>query len=497
MNKIIKLSILVVVIALMSLCLFGCATFERLFLGGDDYSISNVTLTQVGVDEFQIDFDVNCGRENVIIYLTEGFRLSESIKPKQVTKTSQGTKTHFSFTDKFNLAEDYYLWVVNGNKQAKTSITPPSMFPSIRMNDDGSATFEFKYTYDTAWGSFCDPTGKAVYKSDKPVFDSSAILIEEGIDITDEDCVIPAELVDTSCYYFSVSTAKEGKHKSISRPVMFFDELKGEVKELSSKITSDLKFEIAVEIPENSKFASEVADKLQLIVKTNIADEIYVVDSVYESGIATMSFDLTQLIFDGLWYDLLFAWDGAVVMDVPQYFNGRSIESASTVKKDGIIYSTVGWKAETAPAQSELLKVYFEKDNTRFADQICKSYLVTFTTDPVPTLVVKATFKDDLSKLPVLAITAGDTTKIAYSEGTLNESDGSYTFEIPVSDALTSPDKWYDLRFFIGNDAYEMLKDSCITYESFSTKYDGGSKRFEFREWNGFLKIMYLETGVK
>lgn len=502
MKKFAKITLIALMI-ILTMSLAGCSLVERVFLGGDPYSFSNVTLTQVGVTEFRVEFDVNCGKEKVEIYLTEGFRRSESVKPIQVEKTVDGGKAHFSFTKEFNLAEDYYLWVVNGDKEAKTSVTAPSMFPAVKMNDDGSATFEFKYTYDTAWGSFCDPTGKAVYKSSKPVFDSSAVLIQSGIDITTETCHIPADMVDDSSYYFSVSTAKDGKVRSISRPVRFFDDLIGQVEGMSSKITGDLKLQISVNIPESASFASEVADKLQLIVKTDICDEIYVLDSKYVGGVATMELDLSKLLFDGLWYDLVFAWDGVAVMDVPQYFGGNKIETTSTVKKNGIVYSTVGWKPDTAPAGTEILKVYFEEDNTKYADQICESYLVSFVsyTIPIvniniPVLKVEARFIDGLNKTPVLALTGGDNVKLESVEGTLNE-DGSYTFYLPVKDALTTPDKWYDIRFFVGDDVYEVLKDSCITYENFSKKYNDGARCYEFREWNGFLKLMYLETGVK
>ena len=112
MKKIIKLTLIALIVA-MTLSLAGCSLIERVFLGGDPYDFSNVTLTQTGVNEFRVDFDVNCGKENVEIYLTEGFRRSESIKPVTVEKTVDGGKAHFSFTRTFNLAEDYYLWVFN------------------------------------------------------------------------------------------------------------------------------------------------------------------------------------------------------------------------------------------------------------------------------------------------------------------------------------------------------------------------------------------------
>ena len=153
MKKLIKLTLVVLMITL-TMSLVSCAAVQRLFLGGDPYSFSDIVMTQVGIREFEIEFTANTGKDKVEIYLTDGFRILESSKPEKVERVADGKNVRYSFTKELNLGEDYYLWIVSGKKEAKTSITAPSMFPSITRNDDGTATFEFKYTYGTAWGSF-------------------------------------------------------------------------------------------------------------------------------------------------------------------------------------------------------------------------------------------------------------------------------------------------------------------------------------------------------
>ena len=490
MQKIIK-STLFILIFSMALSLFSCTALERLFLGGEPYAFSNIVLTQVGVDEFRIEFTVDCGNDNVDIYLTEGFRRQPSAAPVEAEKSLNGKKARFSFVRKLNLGEDYYIWVVNGEKEAKTSLPVPSMFPCISMNDDGSALFEFRYTYGTAWASFCDPTGKAVYVSPSPIFNGAATLLQDNIDITVETYTIPKEQVSAELYYYAVSMAKDGEVMIVSSPVMLFDGIKNEVKGISARITNDLLFQIDITIPEASPIAHEVSDKLQLVIKTNTADEIHVVDCLYTDSVASMSFNLKDLIFEGLWYDVLIAWNGAIVMDVPKYVGGKPIETTSSVKKDGIIYSTAGWSPDGTP-ENEMLKLFFEEDTTRYADEICKSYLVSFIASPEPMLQVVVTLKNGVENAPVLAITGGDKTMLASATGTLND-DGTYTFLLPVTEAISEADKWYDLRFFVENTAYEMLKDSCISYTDFAKKYDVGTRRYEFREYNGVLKLMYTE----
>ena len=190
--------ILLILISALTLSLFGCQLFDDLkndVIEGIEnvedaidsigtYSFSDVVITQVGLKSFRVEFTVRCGDDPVEIYLTEGYRLSANSKPVQVEKAKNGTYSRFSFTSSFDLGESYYVWAVCGDKQEKFAITPPSMFPVLMDQGDGSALFHFKYTYGTAWSDFCDPEGKAIYKSTSPVFDSSAELIVDKIAIT-------------------------------------------------------------------------------------------------------------------------------------------------------------------------------------------------------------------------------------------------------------------------------------------------------------------------
>ena len=256
-------------------------------------------------------------------------------------------------------------------------------------------------------------------------------------EITDEFGELTAEQFDPDCYYYSVTTGKDGILKVISNPVMIYDEIIAQVDSLSAKITSDLQFQVEVGIPSSSEFAGQVADKLQLLIKTGAADEIYVVDCEYKGGVATMSFDCTNLIFDGLWYDVVLVWDGAVVMDIPKNFEGKAVDTNSNVKKDGIVYSIVSWKPDNAPAGSEMIKICFEEDSTRYADEILKSYIVTFDAETA-SLMVTAKIKGDVA--PVLAITSGDKTILASADGVKN-ADGSYSYTLAVEDAFTRAER--------------------------------------------------------
>ena len=105
MKKNVKILILTLLLA-MTLSLVGCSAIERLFLGGDPYSFSDIVVTQVGVDEFKIEFTANCGKENVNVYFTDGFRLLPTSVAKSVEKTVDGKNVRISFTEKLYLGED-------------------------------------------------------------------------------------------------------------------------------------------------------------------------------------------------------------------------------------------------------------------------------------------------------------------------------------------------------------------------------------------------------
>ena len=188
---------------------------------------------------------------------------------------------------------------------------------------------------------------------------------------------------------------------------------------------------------------------------------------------------------------MLIAWRGSIVMDLPKNIGGKPVDSLSSVKLDGIVYNITGWKPDGADESAEMMKVFYEKDTMKYADEVLRSYLVTF--GPDDTLNVTVKLRSGEMTAPVLAITGGDKTKLAYVSATAND-DGSYTYALPVSEALTEAGKWYDLRFFMGTAAYEMLKDSCITYSNCAAKYTVGAKTYEFREYNGILKLMFSDA---
>ncbi len=493
MKKSILISSCALAFAAAVSCLAACGSATRQgepeFLA---YTLSDVVMTQRGVNTYSFEFSADCAGDDAKVYFTENDRITQSDQPVDVQSSQSGDEVRFSFECDLQLSEEYYLWVVGGEKEVMLPITAPSMFPNMEERVSGGALFHFNYTTGVSWSSFCDPDGKAVYVSDKAVFDDTASPVETGIAITEGECIIPDSSLSADKYYYSVTTAKNGLLTIISCPVTLSASVYSQFTGITARITEDAALEVSVSVSADSEIASTQAENLQLVVKSGAGDEIYSANSVWDNGVATMTFDCTLLLEEGLWYDMCLAYRGAIVCDVPKLFGTSEVRQGSNVSIDDVVYSITDWKPDGAPDSDSALKVYFEPDTTRYADEFCSDYRVTLTAGDTLTLNVTATLKQGVAEVPELAITAGDKTKIVSARGVL--SDGAYTFTLDISSAITEQGKWYDIRLFFGDVCTELSKDSCMDYATFRPaqgyQYNGSS--YQFEEYNGLLKIQLL-----
>ena len=141
MKKIVKI-VLAMLILTMTLSLCSCDVVEtgKELLGKlavvledmifeTDYSFSDVTLVQKGINEFEISFTADTGDDEVQIFVSNSFSKVGNADPEQVTKTDLGDgKVSYRFTKELPLGEDRYIWIVCGEKSAMTALTVPSTF---------------------------------------------------------------------------------------------------------------------------------------------------------------------------------------------------------------------------------------------------------------------------------------------------------------------------------------------------------------------------------
>lgn len=452
------------------------------------YTLSDVVMTQAGINTFDFSFSADCAGDDARVYLTEVDRIRPTDAPVNAAESADGDNVRFSFTVDLKLSEEYYLWVVSGAKEVMLPVTAPSMFPALQTRAAGGALFKFGYTFGVSWSSFCDPEGKAVYASDKSVFDDSATPIVTNVAITDDDCVLSASVFDADKYYYSVTTAKNGLMKIISAPVMLLSSLSEQITGISAALTGAPALEVRVTPSADGSIAEERAEYLQLVIKNNTGDEIYSADAVWADGQATMTFDCTLLNKPDLWYDLCLAYRGSIICDVPKLIGQTAVVGAALSKKDGINYRLTDWKPDGEDESAAVIKLYYSPDTARYADSFCTYAVSLDVSSGAPILKMTGTLKSGTA--PALAITSGSESIIASAEATV--AGNTYSCELDISSALTQADNWYDIRLFFGNICTEVLKDSCIGYSDFSAEYPCGGRVYSFREYDGLLKIMFV-----
>lgn len=183
------------------------------------YNFLSVKMQQMSAEHYQFDFVVDCGNEDVAIYLTERDYVAASDVAKAVTKEVSNANARFCFEADLSLGIEYYLWVVGADKEIRLPLCVPNINPYLNENDNGGADLYFQFADKISHIDFCDRRGKSIYVSDLPIFDDSVTPVAEGLRESASGYRIHAYQFNKDNYYFVVLTAKNGLLKFISLPV--------------------------------------------------------------------------------------------------------------------------------------------------------------------------------------------------------------------------------------------------------------------------------------
>ena len=186
------------------------------------YHFSNVEMRELSDNQYQFDFWVDCGSDDVQVYFTERDFLTAADVATTVTKEVNGESAKFSFKASLKKGVDYFLWVVGANKRIALPISAPDMSPYIDKNGV-LIMLSFGFADKTSHISFCDREGKAAYASNSPIFDESAYILSNELPISIQGFYISPTSFSSDKYYFVVLTAKNGLLKIISKPIEIRD----------------------------------------------------------------------------------------------------------------------------------------------------------------------------------------------------------------------------------------------------------------------------------
>ena len=183
------------------------------------YHFRNVEMRELLNGNYQFDFSVDCGSDDVQVYFTDRDFIANAEICQNVTRDVLDQESHFSFEAKLELGVDYYLWVVGKDKEVVLPLSAPYMNPYLDTESGVLASISFGFFENVSHISFCDREGKAVYESNSPDFDDGARSIITNVPISSPGCIIPTNSFKPNKYYFVVLTAKNGLLKIISKPL--------------------------------------------------------------------------------------------------------------------------------------------------------------------------------------------------------------------------------------------------------------------------------------
>lgn len=443
-TKILLISILLVAV---SLCLFSCLDINNLLPREKDpytaYEISKADIVQKGANRFQFTLTSDIAPSDTAkVYITRYDRIdsdTESIEYETVDGKYRFL-TDVSYSS-------YFIHIVDGEKLATLPMTRPQMAPTL-SGDETSAVLTYNFVNGTSWSSFCDPTGKSVYKSSSSEFDESAELVASNVNIFGVDSTTDIKPSSDKPYYYVVLSAKNGIVTYVSAPLLTVENAYSDIKVSMESINGTPMLKVS------GKFVSDGDVALEFYsADTKLGRVIEIVgDSVV--GKAGDSFevylDMNSVVNGstgaGIWYDIKLATASGNLYEL----SSDTADMGDSLKSKNVFFEFKEWKS--------ILKL-----NYQYREYDISSVRIE-TVDGVPTLIVEGEFYDALREAKLHAdISAGSkNTELYWS--TLSNEDGKLLFKVPLT-AITSegqPWAWFHICTYKGQATVYSSKDELV-----------------------------------
>lgn len=307
MKKTMKIVLIVLLATLAVVCLVACNEYNRTytFTPYTAYEITKVNITQTG--RTACNYTVTCDiapSNSAKVYITHYDKITSDDAAVDYTATNG----NYVFDADVSFAS-YYIHVVDGEKTAVLPMTRPQMTPTLTANGT-SNVLNYNFVKGTSWSSFCDPTGKSVYKSSKDTFDeSTATLVAKNVAIAYADSTTDIAANDDMPYYYVVLSAKNGIVTYVTTPIICVEkafsgmkasfEIVNGVASLKISGTSLLGGTLAVELYSADTTLGKVVEVL--------GDEVNIVAGHPFAASIDVSKILNGEVGAGIWYDVKIA----------------------------------------------------------------------------------------------------------------------------------------------------------------------------------------------
>lgn len=375
MKKTSKLFLIIFLLLVIVACLTACGNNYHFNEPYTAYEISKVDIIQT--NRTTCNYVVTCDiapSETAKVYLTRYDKIAQT--DVAIDYTAKDGK--FIFDSNINYAS-YFIHVVDGEKTAILPMTRPQMTPSLTVNE-GNNVLSYHFVNGTSWSSFCDPTGKSVYKSANATFDDTAEVVATNISISGVDTTTDTNPSDDKPYYYVVLSAKNGIVTYVSTPIVLLEKA-------FSNITTTLTTvnDVAcLQISGKSNFGGNVAVELYS-ADTRLGKVVEIVGDEVSSandGTFTANLDVSKVISENganIWYDIKLS-SSFGLFDVFK-------ESANMTDTITSNFATFEFKE-----YDHLLKLNYVFTNFN-VDSVT---MENIDGNGVPTLVVKGTYDDSV-----------------------------------------------------------------------------------------------------
>jgi len=462
--------VLVILLSLLAVvCLVACGpSYDGRNEFYQAYEITNVNVEQKGTG-------------------TYNFKVASTIAPSQTAKvyvthyeaipadaeSISYTNDNGAFAFSANVGYDrYYIQIVDGDKLAMLSMNRPQMTPTLQTQSDGGASTKiitYNFINGTSWSSFCDPTGKAVYRSSKPVFDSEASVVAKNVQLAGVDSTTDTQPDDGEPYYFVVLTAKNGIVTYVSAPIM-------DANKAFSDLAVSLKSENGLPmLVVTGKFVIGGEVALQVYSADSRLGKIYNVSGESVKGEDGEEFqteiDLSQIVVEsgaGVWFDIKLRTGTGANYDL----SDSVADMAQTLK-----HGTATFEFKT---YDHVLKI-----NYAFYDfGVSRTYIDTSDADIGPVLIVEGAYNDSVREIKLYV----EANKKGYYWTNTGSEKGKFRFEVKLSELPIddTPWCWFHLSVYKGNAtvASETVNLARGTEIAFGAAYDFNGVTYTVKAYN-------------
>ncbi|MFA5235774.1 MAG: glycoside hydrolase family 30 protein [Bacilli bacterium] len=422
----------------------------------------HVDITQKARGRYQMDVTVASDVSPLSFFMT----VTDKFDPTKTLEITNHAGRDYTFGLEADPG-DYYLWMASGEKSGMLPLTLPSFSPTLEV-EGTTAVIAFNLDVTTSWSSFCDPYGKAVYRSHKPTFDAEA----EQVNVTSTGKVDPIYILTESYtdddydegkpYYYLVMDGKNGLMRFVSHPLLSDERLFA-----VTAVTLGLESGNPLMRLEGVLTGLTPAESFRLVIKDSFGERHQAANQA-DDGLE-FAFDPRLLEKTGVWYDI----------------NIENIESGVLydIAYENVIKNNLTYLDQRINFQEWAGSAKLNKDQLAYTQTEADLLVV----ETVPYLKVSGHKAEEAVATMRLTYWSGTETVVLTECPDTSETSSRFLFECDLS-ALNEPGTYYDIVIVIDGVPSDLTGDMAINIAD-TVQADG--RDYYFRTWEGLLKVVY------